>query len=357
MKRVRVMIVDDSAFYRQAIANMLKSSEHVEVVGSVTDGSEAIKTLPLLKPDAITLNLNMPKMDGFTFLRWLMVNQPTPVLVISAYSESSNVFRALEMGAVDFVAKTTEKASLDFLRLRNELVSKIETITMVTGEKLRDLRRMTAKTDMATTSLKGHLEQKDRRAKASFDVVVIGASTGGPPAIQAILSRLPQNFQVPIVIAQHMPAGFTHHFAERLNHVTQIEVKEAQSGDVLKTGRVLICPGGRHLYLKMVGKKTLIHTESRRESDKYVPSVDALMTSAADVFKSRVLGVLLTGMGNDGKLGMNKIKERGGITIAESEETAVIFGMPKEAILTGVVDKVLPLSAIADEVIHQCRAS
>jgi len=358
MKRVRVMIVDDSAFYRQAIANILRSSDHLEVVGSVANGSEAIKSLPLLKPDVITLDLDMPNMDGFTFLRWLMVNQPMPVLVISSHSENNNVFRALEMGAVDFVAKTTEKASLDFLRLRDELVSKIETITMVTGEKLRDLRRIAAKTDMATTSsLKGHSEQKNRKAKTKLDIVVIGASTGGPPAIQAILSRLPQNFLVPIVIAQHMPARFTHHFAERLNHVTKVEVKEAQSGDVLKTGRVLICPGGHHLYLKMVGKKILIHTELRRESDKYVPSVDALMTSAADVFKSKVLGVLLTGMGNDGKLGMKKIKERGGITIAESEETAVIFGMPKEAILAGAVDKILPLLAIADEMIHQCLAS
>lgn len=354
MKRFRVMIVDDSAFYRQAIASMLKSSEYVEVVGSVTDGSEAIKAIPLLKPDVVTLDLSMPKMDGFTFLRWLMVNRPMPVLVISSQSESSNVFRALEMGAVDFVAKTTEKASADFLRLQNELVSKIETIAMVTAEKLRDLRRMVAKADMATPSLKVPLESKERREKARFDVVVIGASTGGPPAIQTILSRLPQNFSVPIVIAQHMPAGFTLHFAERLDHVTQIEVKEAQSGDVLESGRVLICPGGHHLYLKMVEKKTMIQTEPRRESDQYVPSVDALMTSAADLFKSKVLGVLLTGMGNDGKLGMKKIKERGGITIAESEETAVVFGMPKEAILAGIVDKVLPLSEISDEVIHQC---
>ncbi len=354
MKRVRVMIVDDSAFYRQAIASMLKSSEYAEVVGSVTDGSEAIKALPLLKPDVITLDLSMPKMDGFTFLRWLMVNQPMPVLVISAHSESTNVFRALEMGAVDFLAKTTEKASADFLKIQEELVNKIKTIAMVTAEKLRDLRRMAAKADMATPSLERHLESKERRAKARFDVVVIGASTGGPPAVQTILSRLPENFSVPIVIAQHMPAGFTRYFAERLDYVTQIEVKEAQSGDVLEAGRVLICPGGHHLYLKMVEKKMLIHTEPRQESDKYVPSVDALMISAVDVFKSKVLGVLLTGMGNDGKLGMKKIKERGGITIAESEETAVVFGMPKEAILAGIVDKILPLSEISDEVIRQC---
>jgi len=354
MKRVRVMIVDDSAFYRQAIASMLKSSEYVEVVGSVADGGEAIKAIPSLKPDVVTLDLNMPTMDGFTFLRWLMVNQPMPVLVISAYSESSNVFRALEMGAVDFVAKTTEKASADFLRLQDELVGKVETIAMVTGEKLRDLRRIAAKADVAIPSFKAPLESKGWMQKARFDIVVIGASTGGPPAIQTILSRLPKNFSVPIVVAQHMPASFTYHFAERLNHITQIEVKEAQSGDGLEACRVLICPGGHHLYLKVVERKTLIHTEPRQESDKYVPSVDALMTSAVDLFKSKVLGVLLTGMGNDGKLGMKKIKESGGITIAESEETAVVFGMPKEAIQAGIVDKVLPISEISDEVIRQC---
>jgi two-component system chemotaxis response regulator CheB len=157
-----------------------------------------------------------------------------------------------------------------------------------------------------------------------------------------------------MVIAQHMPAGFTHYFAERLDQITQIEVKEARSGDVLETGRVLICPGGHHLYFKRVGEKTLIYTEPRQESDKYVPSIDALMISASDLFESKVLGVLLTGMGNDGKLGMKKIKEKSGVTIAESEETAVVYGMPKEAILTGTVDKVMPLPEISDEVIRQC---
>jgi two-component system chemotaxis response regulator CheB len=195
---------------------------------------------------------------------------------------------------------------------------------------------------------------KNRTTKTKFDVVVIGASTGGPSAIQTILCRLPKTFPVPIVVAQHMPAGFTRHFAERLDHITQIEVKEARLGDTLQAGTVLICPGGHHANLRMLENKTMVHTAPRRESDKYVPSVDALMISAADLFKSKVLGVLLTGMGNDGKLGMQKIKEKSGVTVAESEETAVVFGMPKEAILTGKVDKVMPLHEISEEMIREC---
>lgn len=353
MKPVRVMIVDDSAFYRQAIAGMLKSSGYVVVAGSAADGGEAIKSLPALKPDVITLDLDMPRMDGFTFLRWLMANQPMPVLVISSHSENNNVFRALEMGAIDFVAKTTEKASADFLKLRSELVSKIETVAKITTEKLKDLRKMAAKAGL-TAPPDGHAVFKGHSTKTQFDVVVVGASTGGPSAIEAILGGLPKNFPVPVVIAQHMPAGFTHYFAERLDEITQIEVKEARSGDVLEAGRVLICPGGHHARLRMVEDKVVIHTTPRQESDKYVPSVDALMISASDLFKSKVLGVLLTGMGNDGKLGIQKIKERSGVTVAESEETAVVFGMPKEAILTGMVDKVMPLSEISEEVIRQC---
>ena len=354
MKRVRVMIVDDSAFYRQAITDMLKSSPYVEVAGSVTDGSEAIQALPLLKPDVITLDLSMPRMDGFTFLRWLMVNKPMPVLVVSSHSESTNVFRALEMGAVDFLAKETEKASLDFIKCQGELVGKIETIAMVTAEKLRDLRKLKAEADTATTALSGNLHSGERRAKAKFDVVVIGASTGGPPAIQNIIGRLAKDFQVPIVVAQHMPAGFTRFFAERLNHVSQIQVKEAEQGDVLETGGALICPGGHHLHFKVSAGKTVIHLKPRQESDKYVPSVDATMSSAADLFQARVLGVLLTGMGNDGKIGMQRIKEKGGRTLAEAESTAVVFGMPNEAIQAGAVDKVLPLPEILDEVIALC---
>jgi len=355
MKPIRVLIVEDSAFYRQAIAGMLKSSPYVEVVGSVTDGREAIKALPLLHPDVITLDLNMPNMDGFTFLRWLMLNQPLPVLVISSHSESTNVFRALELGALDFLAKTTEKASNDFVKLQDELAGKIETIAMVSADKLRDLRMIEIQTNHSMAAPQERVESRDWKEKAKFDVVVIGASTGGPPAIQAILSRLPQDFPVPIAIAQHMPPGFTQYFSDRLNHVLQIGVKEAQAGDVLEAGKVLICPGGHHLRFRKVGDKTIVDIQTRQETDKYVPSVNALMISAVEIFHSKVLGILLTGMGNDGKLGMKSIKESGGSTIAESEESAVIFGMPKEAIQAGVVDRVLHLSEISDEMIRQCR--
>jgi two-component system chemotaxis response regulator CheB len=352
-EKMTVLVVDDSAFFRQSIASMLRSSPKVETVWTVPDAAEAIRLMSRTKPDVITLDLEMPQMDGFTFLRWMMTNHPTPTVVISSLSDSTNVFKAIELGAVDFMVKPTHRATMDFLKIHDELVAKVETAAHVPLEKLIARHQSYLSAPAPDAGAAKPVPEKAVSA-AWVDAVVIGASTGGPPAVQTLLSQFSKEIGVPILVAQHMPPGFTQYFADRLNRLTTLLVKEAEEGEPLKGGSVYIAPGGFHTLLKRVQDEVVIGLRRRAESDRYVPSVDHLMQSASQVFGGRVLAVLLTGMGSDGKVGMRKVKEAGGFTIAESEETAVVFGMPHEAIREGVVDKVLPLYHISSEIMHRC---
>ncbi|MBI3610091.1 MAG: chemotaxis response regulator protein-glutamate methylesterase [Nitrospirae bacterium] len=349
MNRIKVLIIDDSAFYRQTIAGFLKAVPRFEVIGTVPNGSEAIRFISRSKPDVITLDLEMPTMDGFTFLRWLMANEPIPVVVISSRSESSNVFKALEMGAADFLGKPTQQASLEIMDLRAELVSKVETAASIPPEKLRLKYQSRVQDEAAVTAA-----PRSRPRLDAVQLVAIGASTGGPPAIQSILTQLPKDFPAAVLVVQHMPPGFTQYFAERLNKSAKLPVKEGEVGDLLETGKVYIAPGGHHMMIRSAENKVRIDLKPKVDADKYTPSVDRLMTSAAELYKEKVLGILLTGMGSDGKMGMKAIKEKGGATIAEAEETSVVFGMPKEAISIGAVDQILPLHQIPREVIRKC---
>ncbi|MBI3811488.1 MAG: chemotaxis response regulator protein-glutamate methylesterase [Nitrospirae bacterium] len=350
MDRIKVLVVDDSAFYRQTIAGILKSSDRMEVVGTASNGGEAIRFITRSCPDVITLDLEMPMMDGFTFLRWLMTNKPLPVVVISSRSESNNVFKALEWGAVDFIAKPTQRASLEIMKIQTELVAKVETAATISTSKLyRAYLSQTQKTE----SVMPPAPAADR-TPGLLEAVAIGASTGGPPAVQSIITQLPKDFPAAVVVAQHMPSGFTLHFAERLAKASRLPVREGSHGERVEAGQVYICPGGQHMQLRSSRNGVVIELKPKNNSDKYTPSVDRMMISTAEVYGNRVLGVLLTGMGSDGKLGMQAIKKKGGGTIAESEETSVVFGMPKEAISLGVVDKILPLYEIPSEVIRRC---
>jgi two-component system chemotaxis response regulator CheB len=298
----------------------------------------------------ITLDLEMPTMDGFTFLRWLMTNMPLPVVVISSRSENTNVFKALEWGAVDFIAKPTQRASLEIMTLRTELVSKVEAAATVSTEKIRQ-KHKTVSTGAAVPAI-----PSGGRDTGRVQVVAIGASTGGPPAIQTIITKLPKDFPAAVIVAQHMPPGFTLYFAERLGKFALLPVKEGADSEPLEPGKVYISPGGYHMELHPTRNGVQIGLKPRSDSDKYAPSVDRMMIAAAETYGAKVLGILLTGMGSDGKLGMKTIKEKGGMTIAEAEETCVVFGMPKEAIGIGVVDKILPLDQIALETVRRCLA-
>lgn len=340
---VRVLVVDDSAFSRQTIKKMLESDESVEVVGIAPDGINAITKTLKLKPDLITLDLEMPEMDGFSFLRWLMQQKPTPVIMISSYADSKTVFKALELGAVDFVAKPTVRASVELRNIEKDLLMKVKGVKGISLDALSKARKMHGET--TGDILRGIA------GGADIKMVAIGSSTGGPPALQVMLSELPKNFPSAVAISQHMPEGFTKSLAERLDRLCSLDVKEAEHGDVVGDGKVYICPGGSHMSFARRAGKIKINLKKAIYEDVYVPSVDIMMRSAADVYGGSVMGVILTGMGNDGTDGMKRIKTGGGINIAESEETSVVFGMPSGAIKAGVVNKVLPLNQIAGQII------
>ncbi|MBS1128937.1 MAG: cheB40H [Nitrospirae bacterium] len=298
IRTIKALVVDDSAFNRSAISQMLAIDTGIEVVGTAIDGVDAIGKTLRLSPDVITLDLEMPNMDGFTFLRWLMKERPTPVLVISSRSDSRSVFRALELGAVDFLAKPEARISKSLEGIREELLMKVRAMPLLEMGKVRSTVDLLARERVAPAVRK---DEETTPRKSVIEIVAIAASTGGPPALQAILSGLPGDLGAGIVISQHMPPGVP-----------------------------------------------------REPSDKYVPSADRMMASVAEACGSAVLGVVLTGMGNDGTAGALAIKRLNGQCIAESQESAVIFGMPQEVIRSGAVDKVLPLSRMADEISFRC---
>lgn len=337
---IRVLVIDDSAFSRQTITQMLETSPLVEVIGVARDGEEALRKTLELEPDLITLDLEMPRMDGFTFLRLVMNKQPTPVMVISGRAGEQDVFKALDLGAVDFIAKPTSRAGPELQTIQQELIRKVHAIRDLRIEKVRD------RIDAAPTALPARSSRTVRIPASPARVVVIGSSTGGPSALMQTFAAFAEPPDCAFLVAQHMPEGFTHGFAERLDRMTQFDVKEAEGGELLLPGSVLVAPGGRHLELESVAGKIVSRISRKVDSDKYTPSVDRLFESAAKHFGSDLLAVVLTGMGDDGRRGAQAVKRAGGCVIAESEETAVIFGMPQQAIRSGSVDRVLPLSEI-----------
>lgn len=353
-KKIKALVVDDSAFNRGALSQMLAEDSGIEVVGTATDGVDAIgKTLRLM-PDVITLDLEMPNMDGFTFLRWLMKERPTPVLVISSRSDSRSVIRALMLGAVDFLAKPEARISKSIEGIRDELIAKVRSILSLEMGKVQSTIALLSQERVVPVM---HKDVETIPRKSEIEIVAIASSTGGPPAIQAILTGLPGDFGAGIVISQHMPPGFTRSFAERLNKISPLVVSEAAAGDRIKAGMALVAPGGHHLLVKRDRDGLFADLIPRSPADKYVPSADRMMVSVAAACGAAALGVVLTGMGNDGAQGALAIKKQRGQCLAESEESAVIFGMPQEAIRTGAVDKVLPLVKMADEISTRCAGN
>ncbi len=345
---VKVLIVDDSAFMRNALTRMLSSDPEITIVGTARDGVEAIEKATTLKPDIITMDVEMPRMDGISALRHIMQTNPLPVIMVSSLTtEGAQVtLDALSIGAVDFIPKNLSDLSVNIIKIQNVLIEKIKHIA-----KKRLPRRYLSK---PATTQKLDLVLPDRKlGDRRVSVVVIGASTGGPKALQEIIPKLPKNFPVPVLIAQHMPPNFTYQFAERLNQMSSLEVREAKEDDILRPGVVYIAPGRGNMRVKRRhGVETALTISDDSEDFIYHPSVDALMVSAANIYHGRTLGVILTGMGNDGQKGAIEIKKAGGRVIAQDEETCVVYGMPKAVVEAGVSDKVLPVEEIAGEIIN-----
>lgn len=333
-KQVRVLVVDDSAFNRQAITTMLQASREITVVGRAANGEEALREVNRLNPDVITLDLEMPKMDGFTFLRILMTRRPMPVIVISSHSNRTNVFRALELGALDFIAKGTGHGTVDAAAIQDELVNKVLLVRHLRASRLGPV---------LFRKPPGADENEDGIVPPSTcqGVVVIGASTGGPPALQTFFQEVPWDLPLSYLVAQHMPVNFTKAFAERLNRHVKLRVQEAQGGEQLEAGSVFVSPGGSDLALVRRSGRLMTEVRSPLPGAKYVPSINVLFKTAAEAAGPRVAAILMTGMGTDGSAGITEVKSKGGLTLAESEETAVIFGMPREAIESGNVDQIL----------------
>ena len=349
---VRILVVDDSAFNRRTIIKMLEAIPGVEVVGYACDGEEGLRKVIDLRPDLVTLDLEMPRMDGFTFLRIVMQSQPTPVIVVSARSEDANVFRALEFGAVEFVAKPTARISPELFNIQGDLLGKVREIARTDMRKV--ISRNSALQASAASSRRRVTPRRSTRGANAVSQVVIGSSTGGPPALQSIFSAIQEPIPVGFAISQHMPPGFTKAFAERLDKLCALEISEARSGDLMTPGRVLIAPGGKNLVFRRREDEVVVQVIDPAPGQRYVPSVDVMFHSASEVFGANLLGVVLTGMGNDGAAGVLEVKEHGGQVLAEAEETSVVFGMPKEAIATGRVDKVLSLPEMGREILRRC---
>lgn len=351
MKKIKIVVVDDSAFSRRTITKMLEGIANVEVVGYAVNGEEGIQKVIALKPDLVTLDLEMPKMDGFTLLRILTTRFSLPVIVISALSGADKVFRALELGALDFVSKPSGSASVDLMSIKEDLHKKVLQILAIKSEAPLVPKSSGGAFETAGKSDFLNAGRAGAGLKHPIDIVAIGSSTGGPPALQQIFSAFGQKYPFSVVVAQHMPAGFTKAFADRLNRSSAFDVKEAEDGDLVLPGRILIAPGGRNLVFEVCGGQVTARVVPPSDSDRYVPSVDVMFESCSSIYKKKVAAVILTGMGNDGSKGVRAIKSHGGYVIAESEETSVVYGMPREAVATGLVDRVVPLHRVLNEII------
>ncbi|MDR2891802.1 MAG: chemotaxis response regulator protein-glutamate methylesterase [Deltaproteobacteria bacterium] len=371
---IKVLIVDDSAFMRKALNVIFDKDPEISVVGTATNGLDALEKIPKLDPDVVTLDIEMPRMDGLTALQHIMKDMPRPVLMVSSLtSEGAEVtLKAMEYGALDFVAKPHSTISLDIVNQEKELIDKVKAVAR---RKAFVLRHAAIRASIAGASQSAPGRTLDTRGRTGAlagsgatagsgvsdsrqvsrpvgktqlrDIVAIGVSTGGPPAVQKILAALPKDFPAPILIAQHMPASFTGPFARRLDGLCKIEVKEAEDGEKIRDGVAYIAPGGRHMRLVARLANRTLHISDEPKSALYKPSANELIGSVGESQGRRSLGVMLTGMGNDGIEGTKILKAKGGRMLAQSEASCVVYGMPKAVVDAGLADAVLDVDDIA----------
>jgi two-component system, chemotaxis family, protein-glutamate methylesterase/glutaminase len=348
--RVKVLVVDDSALMRKLIPLILERDPDVEVIGTAMDGAFALKKIAELQPDVVTLDLEMPRMDGIEALRMIMKHAPRPVIVFSTHSREGaySTFKALALGAIDFVAKPKDAASGHLDPIASQLIEKIKV-----ASRARGLKKMPTFEVEPVHPVK----RKSSILVAPSRIIAIGISTGGPNALQYLLTQIPADFPAAIVIVQHMPEGFTDMFARRLDECCALDVQEAKSGDLLIAGRVLICPGNRHMMVRRMPRGEMVVLSDSPPINGHRPSVDVLFHSVAQEFGLTAVGVLMTGMGEDGAEGLGAIKSAGGMTIAQSEETCVVSGMPRTAILKGFANKILPLDSMGSYLVAQYGVS
>ncbi len=360
-KKFKVLVVDDSSFMRRVLEQIINSDTQLQVSGHAKDGREAVALAESLKPDVIAMDLNMPHMDGLQATELIMSKNPRPIVVVSSESKegAASTLRALELGAIEFVAKPSGGVDLDMQSVRQELLQKLRMAAKVrvvrTAARPRPIDAPAKPSEAATPRVRaGHAAPSDQR----FPVVAIAASTGGPATLMRLAPEFTRDFPAAVILVQHMPASFTSQYAKQLVEFTSIPVKEAEHNDVLQPGTMYVCPGSHHLRVSSAGRLQLDSSGRIRD---YLPCIDVTFETVAAFAGTMTIGVVLTGMGNDGARGVQAIKRAGGLVIAQDEATAVIFGMPAEAIKTGAVDQVLPLDeiypAIEKRVVGICRAT
>ena len=345
-KIIRVLVVDDSAYVRKVVREMMSYSPLLEVVGAARDGREALELVETLRPDVVTSDLMMPELDGIGFVREQMARRPLPIVMLSSQDESSEeVLAALNAGAVDFVQKPTALATEKIFEVRHELIEKVKIAAGVSVETLRTLPDLIAAPEVVRNSNESY--------QNNYNAIVLGISTGGPQALRFLIPQFPADFPVPIAIVLHMPIGYTSLYAEKLNEISALEVREAHEGDDFQAGRVLLAPAGKHLMLRRrAGGRVAAHLSLRPMDTQHRPAVDVLFQSAAETFGNRTLAVVMTGMGSDGKLGAAWIKARSGTVFTEAEETCVVYGMPGAVVEAGLSDKIIRLDQLGQAILE-----
>jgi two-component system, chemotaxis family, protein-glutamate methylesterase/glutaminase len=342
MTVIRTVIVDDSAFVRKAVKEMLSRSPHIEVVGSARNGEHALEMVEQLKPDVVTCDLTMPELDGVGFVRKQMSRRPVPILILTASpQDAALVLDALAAGAIDFIQKPTSLATDDLLVIAKELIQKVKDAAMA------PLRFLPVPQSLPEIKVSA----KASASAENVDIVVLGISTGGPQALRYLLPQFAADFPVPLVMVLHIPVGYTALFAERLAEASRLPVREAFQGCPVVAGQALLAPAGRHITFERSPSGQVVVQLSTKPNDKpHRPSVDVLFQSAAEVYRNRVLGVVMTGMGDDGKQGAAWIKAQGGTILTEAEKTCVIYGMPRSVVEAGLSDEAVPLESMAEEI-------
>ncbi len=342
---VRVLVVDDSAYVRKVVSQMLSRSPFLDVVGTARDGAEALELVEQLNPDVVTCDLNMPVLDGAAFVAAQMGKRPIPIVIISIADEAgTQVLAALDSGAIDFVQKPTALATEKLMVIAEELIEKVKAAARASMRRTVD----------ALAPGEGRtLAVPRRNGSGAVDIVVIGISTGGPQGLKRMMPRIPADFPVPIAIVMHMPAGYTAMYAKSLNEICELNVVEVAEGLPLAGGTAYLAQAGRHLSFVRDGATVRAHLNVRPLNTPHRPSVDVMFQSAAEVYDSRVLGVVMTGMGSDGKEGAAWIKARGGGILTESEESCVVYGMPRSVVEAGLSDRVFPIEGLARAIMER----
>jgi two-component system chemotaxis response regulator CheB len=342
---VRVVIVDDSAYVRKVMKEMLSRSPFLEVTGTARDGEDALEVVARLQPDVVTCDLIMPGIDGVEFIRRQMALHPVPIVIVSIAAESSErVLSGLDAGAVDFVQKPTALATERMLEMADDVIAKVKAAASAPVARLRPM--VEARTGIGGLPRSTFVNR--------YDVLVIGVSTGGPQGLKALIPRLPPDFPIPVAIVLHMPIGYTAAYAKRLDEASGLTVVEASEGDEVRPGVVFVAPAGRHLLFKRDSTGVVrIRLDVSPLDTPHKPSVDVLFQSAAEVYGERVLGIVMTGMGDDGRAGAAWIKARNGSVLTESEETCIVYGMPRSVVDAGLSDASIPLDRLADAIVER----